>query len=198
MSYPVPADEAMAEIEIKKSRFIAYAKGISSREEGMLWLETLKAKYPDARHHCWAYLIGNPKCAANAGMGDDGEPSGTAGKPILNVLNHKNVGDVMICVVRYFGGIKLGAGGLTRAYGQAAQAVMEILRVVEQVPMTEMTVKCDFSQEQWVRHCCTQFDAQVKEVSYSTQVELQLEIPEHNLKELKSELDARRCDYQTD
>ena len=198
MSYPVPAETAVAEIEIKKSRFIAYAKGISTREEGMEWLDEIKAEFPDARHHCWAYLIGNPKCAANAGMGDDGEPSGTAGKPILNVLNHKNVGDIMICVVRYFGGIKLGAGGLTRAYGQAAQAVMEILPVVEQVPMNEMTVTCDFSQEQWVRHCCSQYDAQVKEVNYSTQVELQLEIPEHSLEELKSELDARRCDYQTD
>lgn len=73
MSYPVPADTAMAEIEIKKSRFIAYAKGISTREEGMEWLDKIKAEFPDARHHCWAYLIGNPKCAANAGMGDDGD-----------------------------------------------------------------------------------------------------------------------------
>lgn len=64
---------ATAEIEIKKSRFIAYAKGISSREDGMRWLEELKQQYPDARHHCWAYLLGNPQCAANAGMGDDGD-----------------------------------------------------------------------------------------------------------------------------
>ncbi|WP_130538449.1 YigZ family protein [Thiomicrorhabdus indica] len=198
MSYPVPADEAMAEIEIKKSRFIAYAKGISSREEGMLWLETLKAKYPDARHHCWAYLIGNPKCAANAGMGDDGEPSGTAGKPILNVLNHKNVGDVMICVVRYFGGIKLGAGGLTRAYGQAAQAVMEVLSVEEQIPLMEVIVKCDFSQEQWVRHCCTQFEAQVIEVNYSSLVEMVLNVPEVALEEFQSLLEANRCEYKVE
>ncbi|WEJ62649.1 IMPACT family protein [Thiomicrorhabdus lithotrophica] len=92
MSYPIPTQQTVAEIEIKKSRFIAYARGIDSRSEGMAWLDEIKAQYPDARHHCWAYLIGNPACAANAGMGDDGEPSGTAGKPILNVLNHKGVG----------------------------------------------------------------------------------------------------------
>lgn len=196
MTYRIPSNQPCAEIEIKKSRFIAYAKGISTREEGMAWLETLKAQYPDARHHCWAYLIGNPKCAANAGMGDDGEPSGTAGKPILNVLNHKNVGDVMICVVRYFGGIKLGAGGLTRAYGQAAQAVMEVLLVEQQISMVQIAVTCEFSQEQWVRHCCTKLEAQVVEVNYFTKVELQLEVPEDNLTEFKLALDAKQCEYR--
>lgn len=102
----------------------------------------------------------------------------------------------MICVVRYFGGIKLGAGGLTRAYGQAAQAVMEILPVVEQVPLTEMTVKCDFSQEQWVRHCCTQFDAQVSEVNYSNSVEMILNVPDVNLDEFQSSLEANQCEYK--
>jgi putative IMPACT (imprinted ancient) family translation regulator len=72
------------------------AKQIDDREQGMLWLTELKAIYPDARHHCWAYLLGNPSCATNAGMGDDGEPSGTAGKPILNVLQHKGAIHVSI------------------------------------------------------------------------------------------------------
>ena len=92
MSYPIPTQQTVAEIEIKKSRFIAYATHITSREAGMAWLADIKAQFPDARHHCWAYQIGNPNCATNAGMGDDGEPSGTAGKPILNVLQHKGVG----------------------------------------------------------------------------------------------------------
>ena len=92
MSYSIPTELAQAEIEIKKSRFIAFAKGIQTRAEGMTWLEEMKVAYPDARHHCWAYILGDPVCATNAGMGDDGEPSGTAGKPILNVLQHKGVG----------------------------------------------------------------------------------------------------------
>lgn len=196
MIYPVPAEQAVAEIEIKKSRFIAYARGIDSREQGMQWLQELKEQYPDARHHCWAYLLGNPKCAANAGMGDDGEPSGTAGKPILNVLQHKGIGDIMICVVRYFGGIKLGAGGLTRAYGQAAQAVMEVLPTEEQIPMQTISIFCDFSQEQQIRHWCQLVAGEVAEVSYAQQVSMQLQVPEDAVNEITAQLDSISCEYR--
>ncbi|MBO1927334.1 YigZ family protein [Thiomicrorhabdus sp. 6S2-11] len=195
MSYPVPAEQAVAEIEIKKSRFIAYAHGIDSREQGMKWLDELKAQYPDARHHCWAYLLGNPQCAANAGMGDDGEPSGTAGKPILNVLQHKGIGDIMIVVVRYFGGIKLGAGGLTRAYGQAAQAVMEVLPTEQQIPMQIISVLCDFAQEQQVRYLCQQGEGIVDAVDYAQQVTMLLQLPEENIAELQAQLNAMGCEY---
>lgn len=196
MSYPVPTEQAVAEIEVKKSRFIAYAKGIKERTEGMAWLEELKAAYPDARHHCWAYLIGNPKCAANAGMGDDGEPSGTAGKPILNVLNHKNVGDVMVVVVRYFGGIKLGAGGLTRAYGQAAQAVMEILPTEQQIEMDTVSLVCNFSLEQSVRHWVSLFQGEVMAVDYSHQVSIKVAVPKVETESFTQQLEANRCEYK--
>lgn len=196
MSYPIPAQLAVAEVVIKKSRFIAYAQHIVSRETGMLWLEEIKQQYPDARHHCWAYQLGNPGCATNAGMGDDGEPSGTAGKPILNVLQHKGIGDVMIIVVRYFGGIKLGAGGLTRAYGQAAQAVMEVLPTEQQVPMTSLHVTCDFSLEQSIRHWLTQADGELQEVAYSKQVSLQVALPDDRLDEFCEQLKAHQCVYE--
>ena len=177
MSYPIPAERARAEIEIKKSRFIAYADYVESREHAMQMLAELKATYPDARHHCWAYLLGDPNCASNAGMGDDGEPSGTAGKPILNVLQHKNVGDVMLVVVRYFGGIKLGAGGLTRAYSQAAQAVMEVLPIKTFEAKAHLTLVCDFAEEQPVRHQVEQLGGQILQIDYSEQVAVTLEIP---------------------
>ncbi|WP_319380613.1 YigZ family protein [Thiomicrorhabdus sp.] len=196
MSYPVPAEEALAEIEIKKSRFIAYARGIDTREQGMQWLEEIKQQYPDARHHCWAYLIGNPHCASNAGMGDDGEPSGTAGKPILNVLQHKGIGDIMIIVVRYFGGIKLGAGGLTRAYGQAAQAVMEVLPTQQQVPMSDLLIECDFSQEQQVRHFCGQAEGLVVAVDYAQSVKIQLSLPLAAIEGFQKQMDALGCIYK--
>jgi len=198
MSYSIPTELATAEIEIKKSRFIAYAKGIQDRAEGMIWLEQIKAQYPDARHHCWAYLIGNPNCAANAGMGDDGEPSGTAGKPILNVLNHKGVGDVMIIVVRYFGGVKLGAGGLTRAYGQAAQAVMEVLSTEQQVDMLTYMVKCDFALEKQIRHWVEALQGLIVEVEYVEQVHITLKIPLVSSDTLQQKLDAYGCQYQND
>lgn len=186
MAYDIPAAEAMAEIEIKKSRFIAHACRIGDRQDGMDWLARLKADYPNARHHCWAYLLGNPASAASAGMGDDGEPSGTAGKPILNVLQHKGVGDIMIVVVRYFGGIKLGAGGLTRAYGQAAQAVMDALPIEKHQPMVETNVRCDFAQEQGIRHWLSQHGGQVLEVEYGQVVRMRVQLLEQDAEAWRS------------
>lgn len=196
MNYPIPAELVQTEIEIKKSRFISYARHIQSREEGMQWLDELKSIYPDARHHCWAYLLGNPKCATNAGMGDDGEPSGTAGKPILNVLQYKGVGDIMIVVVRYFGGIKLGAGGLTRAYGQAAQAVMEVLQTIEQVPVVNFKLVCDFSQEQQIRHLLNQFNCDLNQVNYQSRVSITACVPEFELQGFKQSIMPMGCEFK--
>lgn len=177
MSYPIPAERGRAEIEIKKSRFIAYADFVETRVQAMTMLEELKAVYPDARHHCWAYLLGNPECASNAGMGDDGEPSGTAGKPILNVLQHKGVGDVMLVVVRYFGGIKLGAGGLTRAYSQAAQAVMENLPVQTFEAQATLQLECGFGDEQVIRHQLELLNGSIVQTEYSEHVLLTIQLP---------------------
>ena len=196
MSYPVPTEQAFAEIEIKKSRFLGYAKGISNREEGMAWLQVIKQKYPDARHHCWAYLLGNPSCATNAGMGDDGEPSGTAGKPILNVLQHKGVGDIMIIVVRYFGGIKLGAGGLTRAYSQSAQAVMEILNTELQVLVVSIKLVCDFSQEQQIRYFLNQSQGNIVQVDYQNRVIINALIPEAGLTPFQQNISSMGCEFR--
>lgn len=178
MSYPIPQSLAHAEIEIKKSRFIGLAKPIHDRAQGMQWLDEIKATYPDARHHCWAYVLGNPSCATNAGMGDDGEPSGTAGKPILNVLQHKGVGDIMLIVVRYFGGIKLGAGGLTRAYGQAAQAVMSVLPIQTFIPMQSVSITCDYGHEQHIRHWVDKLQGSVFRVEYLDPLTMEVNIPE--------------------
>ncbi len=194
--YLIPIEVASAEVIVKKSHFIAYAKNIVSREAGMLWLAEIKKQYPDARHHCWAYIMGDPKCALNAGMGDDGEPSGTAGKPILNVLNHKNVGDVMVIVVRYFGGIKLGAGGLARAYGQATQVVMEALLTKEQIEMVSIWVICDFSLEQQVRYWVDNMGGKILKTDYTQQVKINLSVPLKNKLTLVSLLQAEKCTFK--
>ncbi len=176
-SYLVPARPAEAEIDIKKSRFIAHAYPVTNRAEALAQVQALRNQYPDARHHCWAYLIGSPQQPITQAFDDDGEPAGTAGKPILNVLNHKAFGDILVVVVRYFGGIKLGAGGLTRAYGQAAQAVMANLEGEEKVPMMPLTLFCDFSQEQQVRYLLNQVQGEVFAVNYQQQVEITAQIP---------------------
>ncbi|MCQ2564610.1 MAG: YigZ family protein [Clostridia bacterium] len=110
------------EIEINKSKFIAYKFALENLEQVKAHLEELKHAHKKATHICWAYVynkeVVSEKCS------DDGEPSGTAGHPILNVIKKKNLTNTMVAVVRYFGGIKLGAGGLTRAYTKASASVL--------------------------------------------------------------------------
>lgn len=176
-TYAVPAAILERELEVKKSRFIARAARVENREQAMAFLAALKRDYPDARHHCWAYLVGNPLSASTAASSDDGEPSGTAGKPILNVIQHKGIGDVMVGIARYFGGIKLGAGGLTRAYSGACEAVLSELPLVQQRPMTSRRVLCDFSQEQLLRHWAEQHAASIATVDYAERVALEMVLP---------------------
>lgn len=174
--YQVPALEISIETEVKKSRFIAIAKNVMDRGEAMAFLDVVKRRYPDARHHCWAYSIGSPHSPNTAAMSDDGEPGGTAGKPIFNVLQHKNIGDIMIVVVRYFGGIKLGAGGLVRAYSAAAQSAITALPTQIKLSQLHMNILCDFQNEQLVRHWLSNHDGVVTEVNYCEQVLMSIAI----------------------
>lgn len=186
ISYPTPGAGVEAEIEVKKSRFIARAAKVLDRQAALAFVVNAKQDFPDARHHCWAYLLGNPASASSAAANDDGEPSGTAGKPILNVIQHKGVGDVIVVVIRYFGGIKLGAGGLVRAYSGAAEAAMSILPFEQAVALSEVKLSLDFAKEQLLRHWADQHDAQVLAVDYADQVVMQLSVPEVAVDELKA------------
>ncbi len=111
-------------------------------------------------------------------MNDDGEPGGTAGKPILNVIQHKKVGDVMVVVIRYFGGIKLGAGGLTRAYSKATETLFSIMHFEQQQIVTQIYLSCDFSQEQVVRYWLSKHGAQIDEPIYAEGVKMVVTLPE--------------------
>lgn len=192
MHYPIPANSVEVEYEIKKSRFIARAGYADSREVALQEVAQAKLDFPDARHHCWAYLLGNPHCAASAAMNDDGEPSGTAGKPILNVLQHKGVGDVVIVVIRYFGGVKLGAGGLVRAYSAAAQLAMDELATQQRIAMQECRVACDFAVEQNVRHWLSLQGGQVLGINYTDCVDLRLEYPVEHKQAWQAFADAHK------
>ena len=132
-------DEAVFEEEIKKSRFIAKAAGVSGVEEALAFLERIRE--PRATHHCWAYKIGQ-----SHRFSDDGEPGGTAGKPILNAIEKKDIDGVMVVVVRYFGGVRLGAGGLVRAYGGCAARCLQTARLKRIVSMDDVQFKVAFDQ----------------------------------------------------
>jgi len=185
------------EYEVKKSRFIARLNKVESREQAMDVLTQARNDYPDARHHCWAYIIGNPHNPKLVAMSDDGEPSGTAGKPILNVMQHKPISDVMIVVIRYFGGIKLGAGGLVRAYSQAAQQAYDEAEFEEHIIKQSLTIRCPFQLEQNLRHWLSQHQGEVVTNEYGEQVQLQALLPLEHLAALKTYcLGMESCEVQ--
>ena len=143
----------------------------------MAAVKRAKTDYPDARHHCWAYLLGSPADARSAGKSDDGEPAGTAGKPILNVLQHGLIGDVLVIVIRYFGGIKLGAGGLVRAYGTATAQALERVPSQEKIEMQLYHLAGDFSREQLLRHWLSTVGGIMESVEYGGNLSFHLNLP---------------------
>ncbi|MDH5545763.1 MAG: YigZ family protein [Gammaproteobacteria bacterium] len=177
-SYYTPKSFLETSIEVKKSRFIARAAKVRDKAEAKTFIDQARRDFPDARHHCWAYLLGNPHAACSAAMNDDGEPGGTAGKPILNVIQHKHIGDIMVVVIRYFGGIKLGAGGLVRAYSSAAEAVVSGLALEEHRARVELQLYADFQQEQFVRHLLSGVNGEVLATHYGEGVEIHISIEE--------------------
>ena len=188
MSYQTLKNPVTARLEIKKSEFIAYAYPVNSREQAMFHVEQLREKYPDARHWCWAYIIGDPDNTTSAGFDYDGEPNGTAGRPILGVLQHKSIGNIIIIVVRYFGGIKLGAGGLTRAYAGSAQAAVDQMILQPYVPMMQVQILADFATETQCRYVVESLEGTIEDVAYSKQVTLTVTIAEVDIETLKTEL----------
>lgn len=188
MSYQTLKHAVSARLDIKKSEFIAYAYPVTSREQAMFHVEQLRVKYADARHHCWAYIIGDPNNTTSAGFDDDGEPNGTAGRPILNVLQHKSIGNVIIIVVRYFGGIKLGAGGLTRAYAGSAQAAVDEMVLLPYVPMAQVQIIAEFATEAQCRYVVEDLDGHIDDVTYSKQVTLTVTLAEADIDHLKERL----------
>jgi uncharacterized YigZ family protein len=129
--YPVPAAEASAELRFQNSRFLGIAGPAGSVEEARSFIRDIRERYPDASHHVYAFAIGYG-ASLTLGMSDDGEPPGTAGRPVLAVVKGAELGDVVVVVTRYFGGTKLGTGGLVRAYTATAQAALaEVSRAVK-------------------------------------------------------------------
>ncbi|RUO25221.1 YigZ family protein [Aliidiomarina minuta] len=183
--FPVPAQRLSRELVIKKSRFIAWAAPVTSRDEALQLLAEARREYPDAGHHCWAYVIGNPQSATSAAMNDDGEPSGTAGKPILSVMQHKGIGNLVVVVIRYFGGVKLGAGGLVRAYAGATEKVLSELPLKTEQPVTVCILNMDFSLEQLLRHWLHTEGGELQKVDYSESVQLTVAVPNAKLKSLE-------------
>jgi uncharacterized YigZ family protein len=172
-----PASDGFFELNEKKSRFISYCKKVTQPTEFKEFLNSLKKQYPDARHFCYGFRIGQLS-QAQRGFSDDGEPNGTAGMPILNVIDHSNYSDVAIIIVRYFGGTKLGTGGLARAYSEAASQVLKSMTWVEYEAKQNIQLQCDFQQEHQLRYLIKQLAGEITNIEYTLQVEMNISLAE--------------------
>src|SRR5690349_11838554 len=132
--YLIPAGTHRTEEEINRSRFVTTFGYTPTVEAARAFIETVSNEFGDASHNCWAYVVGPPGSTGQIGMSDDGEPHGTAGRPMLTVLLHSGVGDICAVVTRYFGGTLLGTGGLVKAYSGGVQLALVDLPTIERVP----------------------------------------------------------------
>ena len=171
------------EIVEKKSRFIATVRPVHSEEEVLAFIEEVKKKYWDARHNCFAYVIGvtNPTLRCS----DDGEPQGTAGRPMLDVLLGEDVHNVAVVVTRYFGGILLGTGGLVRAYSRSVQLGLEASTIIEKTKGSRITIQTDYNGVGKLQYLLGQRGIPIVDSQYTDVVKLQLLVEAEKITELK-------------
>lgn len=158
---------------IKKSRFIGLVTPVNDREQAQKMVQSLWKQHPTATHICWALLAGGHSAAV-----DDGEPSGTAGRPMLEVLRHHDLEGVLAVAVRYYGGVPLGAGGLARAY---TDTVVQALAQAQKIPLRKKTMlklKVDYALEGTIRRLCPQYEVQIIEVEHLSEVVFIVELPQ--------------------
>lgn len=167
--YPIPAGQARAEIVVINSRFIATAAPAFSVEEARAFIAAIRAEFPDASHHVPAFLVGFG-ASVTAHCTDDGEPSGTAGRPALAVLQGSGLGDVVVVVTRYFGGTKLGTGGLVHAYGEAVKAVLGVLPRAEKIPTYTVMLACEYGYFERVRLIVQEHHGQILDEDFGADV----------------------------
>jgi uncharacterized YigZ family protein len=175
--YPVPAAETRVEEEIKRSRFITTIGPAPTLEAARAFVAAVSAQFAGASHNCWAYVVGPPGSTSVVGMSDDGEPHGTAGRPMLNVLLHSGVGDVAVVVTRYFGGTLLGTGGLVKAYSGGVQLGLQELPVVEKVAYAELLVVVDYSAVTPMQRLLPQFEAEILRQEFAADATFYVKLP---------------------
>ena len=180
----VPFSAAGSEYVEKRSRFIGQVCPVFSEEEAQARIRETKKKYHDARHHCWCYVLGDNVLRYS----DDGEPQGTAGQPMLNVFQREGVGNVCCVVTRYFGGILLGAGGLTRAYGKAARDALSAAGIATMGLWSQVQMDCDYSLLERIKLEIAAADGILDDVTYAAHVTVTASLPGDGPQHLQNRL----------
>ncbi len=184
--YTINQQEYTFTYEVNKSTFISFLKYIENTTEAKQYINLLKEKYPDATHHVSAFIVGNS--GQNGGTNDDGEPSGTAGAPIFEVLRKNNLTNIICVVIRYFGGIKLGAGGLVRAYSKAASEVVKIAKLEPIIVYTILKLSFSYPYLNQIEKIIKDF--QIIERSFTSNITITIKVPVEKVTMLSSLLNS--------
>ncbi|HNX45633.1 MAG TPA: YigZ family protein [Anaerolineaceae bacterium] len=185
----IPLEPVETHIQVVNSHFIASLSPARTIDEARAFQKEIKARYPDATHHVPAFVIGHGN-AVVAHCSDDGEPSGTAGRPALAVLQGSGLGNVAVVVTRYFGGTKLGTGGLVKAYGDAVREVLKLVKRGVQIPTLTVGVETPYPFYEQVRRLALQNQAEIQDTTFEVSVTLVLRFPEAAYQAFQEELNT--------
>ena len=182
--YRIPASPGESELTEKRSRFLGHVRMVESEEEAKAFIAEMKRKYYDARHNCWCYAVRD----GAERYSDDGEPQGSAGIPMLEVLRRRGVTNAVCVVTRYFGGVLLGTGGLLRAYTQSAADALDAAGIAVVRAWTEAEARCGYAQSERMKTEAAALGAVTEDVVYGADVTLKLLIPQEKTEAVKARL----------
>ena len=188
LRYAVPSRIYRVEELIQRSRFITTAAHAPDANAANAFVDSVRELFPDATHHCWAFVAGPPGSTAHIGMSDDGEPHGTAGRPMLTVLLHSGVGEVVTVCTRYFGGVKLGTGGLSRAYAGGVKLLLQTLPTELKIKRVHVSVRVAYPHVESLQRLLDDLEVVVEHEEYGEEVTYQIAVPVMTLETLREQL----------
>lgn len=192
IDFKVIQENVTGQIVEKKSKFIANIFYVETKEEAEEILKKIKKKYYDARHNCYAYRITEGETIVERSS-DDGEPSGTAGPPILDILTKQNLANVLVIVTRYFGGILLGTGGLVRAYAEATKKALSNTQFIDKTIGYKIKVEVKYTNLEQLKYTLTKENVKITDICYKENVELILEISKEKWEIIKHRVEELKC-----
>ena len=184
----IPSRIYRVEELIQRSRFITTAAHAPDANAANAFVDSVRELFPDATHHCWAFVAGPPGSTAHIGMSDDGEPHGTAGRPMLTVLLHSGVGEVVTVCTRYFGGVKLGTGGLSRAYAGGVKLLLQTLPTELKIKRVHVSVRVAYPHVESLQRLLDDLEVVVEHEEYGEEVTYQIAVPVMTLETLREQL----------
>lgn len=188
LRYAIPSRIYRVEELIQRSRFITTAAHAPDANAANAFVDSVRELFSDATHHCWAFVAGPPGSTAHIGMSDDGEPHGTAGRPMLTVLLHSGVGEVVTVCTRYFGGVKLGTGGLSRAYAGGVKLLLQTLPTELKIKRVHVSVRVAYPHVESLQRLLDDLEVVVEHEEYGEEVRYQIAVPTMTLETLREQL----------